>query len=70
MTYRKPEELMEAWMKPSTPGASKSMRDFLNEAYLRGRQDQEVEDRTEMDDRADELITRVEEVIGSFRQSK
>lgn len=45
------------------------MRDFLNEAYLRGRHDQGEEDRTEMDNRADELITRVEEVIGNFRQT-
>lgn len=69
MTHRNPEELLAAWMAPSTPGSAKSMRDFLNEAYLRGRHDQGEEDRTEMDNRADELITRVEEVIGNFRQT-
>lgn len=59
------EQLVTFWSEPT--GAPKSLRALLQEAYDRGRDDQEAFDYTEMDNRADDLITKVEAVLGAYR---
>ncbi len=66
--FRTVEQLLTYWNQPMGPlEEPKSLRALLQEAYERGRMDKGTEDLDEMDSRADDLITKVETVLGAFR---
>lgn len=60
------EQLYNEWCAPISPGEPRSLRDFLNRAYLLGREHQRIDDEGKHEGDLTRLRGKLSEVLDSF----